>query len=85
MYIYVYTYMQVSAPSQLGGAKKFLEDLIGVKEHYAVEAQRAMHEAELAKKRQATLAEQNDLQQALIRYVVVKYFVYFQCMIYTHT
>jgi hypothetical protein len=65
----IHTYIQASAPSQLGGAKRFLEDLIGVKEHYAIEAQRAMHEAELAKKRQATLAEQNDLQQALIRCV----------------
>lgn len=60
--------LQVSAVSGgAGGAKRFLEDLIGAKEQYLNEATMAKESAEVERRRQEQLAEQNEKQQALIR------------------
>ena len=59
--------MQVGASSASGGAKAFLDELIGVKEKYAVEAKRAKEEAELAKRNVEVVTRENEEKERLIR------------------
>eukprot|EP00960_Hanusia_phi_P074343 768217-Hanusia_phi.AAC.3 len=58
---------QVGASSASGGAKAFLDELIGVKEKYAVEAQRAKQEAEAAKRNVEVVTRENEEKERLIR------------------